>query len=326
MPVGFDSASSRWIDYLQDAGCRTKIVDIRANDIQDNLRGCDALMWRWAHFGGMYRVAKRILPIIERDIGLTVFPDQNTCWHYDDKIAQTSLFKANDIPHPTTHVFFDIEPALRWIGQADFPIVAKLATGAGSENVTLIENPDQAKRLARRLFRRFYQVLPGTGRFALPFSPKARRDKGFEPQAGYVFFQEFLEGNAFDTRVVIIGRRAFAFRRINRKNDFRASGSGDIDFNPGEIDPRFIRLAFDCALKLGMQTCAIDGLYRRGEPVIGEVSYTFVSGVVNKCPGHWRLVADPMNGDLVWQDGPMWAEEAQVYDLVSKIKERGRTP
>ena len=35
----------------------------------------------------------RLLPVIEKELGLVVYPDQNTCWHYDDKIAQYYLLK-----------------------------------------------------------------------------------------------------------------------------------------------------------------------------------------------------------------------------------------
>lgn len=47
----------------------------------------------------------------------------------------------------------------------------------------------------------------------------------------YILFQEYLPDNEFDTRVTVIGNRAFAFRRFNRKKDFKASGSGEIDYD-----------------------------------------------------------------------------------------------
>ena len=55
----------------------------------------------------MWHIARRLLPVIERELGLTVYPDQNTCWHYDDKIAQAHLFKVAGIPAPETWVWFD---------------------------------------------------------------------------------------------------------------------------------------------------------------------------------------------------------------------------
>jgi len=45
----------------------------------------------------------------------------------------------------------------------------------------------------------------------------------------------------------VIGNRAFGFRRFNRQGDFRASGSGHLDWDPKQVDPAFVRLAFAIA-------------------------------------------------------------------------------
>lgn len=129
-----------------------------------------------------------------------------------------------------------------------------------------------------------------------------------------------MEENEFETRVAVIGKRAFGYRRFNRDNDFRASGSGKRDDNPAQIDERFIRLTFKTAQRLGMQTCAIDGMYRNDEPVIGEVSYTFVTSLLHDCPGHWELDGDPETGELTWVPCNMWPEEAQVEDFLERLE------
>ena len=61
----------------------------------------------------------------------------------------------------------------------------------------------------------------------------------------------------YDTRVTVIGGRAFAFRRFNRDDDFRSSGSGKIDYNMEEIDKRMIKLALKVSKKDGI---SINGL------------------------------------------------------------------
>ena len=84
-----------------------------------------------------------------------------------------------------------------------------------------------------------------------------------------MYFQEFLPGNAFDTRITAIGNRAFGFLRENRPRDFRArpldigqletlaQGSANTFFAPvagfdldgglaeGELLPGELTLAFD---------------------------------------------------------------------------------
>ncbi len=226
---------------------------------------------------------------------------------------------------------------MEWIETAKYPFVSKLATGAGSENVALVHNKALAKKHISRKFRHFVLDLDvkrslGVSKRILSLiwnviygSRETLRYKEFEPQAGYFLCQEFLAGNEFDTRVVVIGKRAFAFRRFTRKGDFRASGSGVFDANPENVDERFIRLAYKAARKLGMQSCALDGMYRGEEPVIGEVSYTYVSGVVYDCPGHWELDGDPETGALTWVPGNMWPEEAQVEDFLERLETAART-
>lgn len=331
--AGDDAASGRWKDLLEASGCKVKIVDVHSQSILTDLDGCDGFMWRWAHFGGMSRLARRLLPVIERSMGIPVYPDYATWWHYDDKVAQSLLFKAHGIPTPKTWVFYEKSVALAWLKDQQFPLVLKLAAGAGSDNVILLKSLRQAEEVVQQLFKSYVISLKQDESLRLSARLKAfvrqvvlgqrpsLRATGYEPQTGYAYFQEFLSGNDYDTRITVIGNRAFGFRRWNRPGDFRASGSGKIDYSPSKIDERFIRLALMTAQQLGMQSCAIDGMLRNNEPVVGEVSYTFASYAVHECPGHWQLDGDCETGSLIWVDGHMWPEEAQVQDFLVRLQE-----
>jgi hypothetical protein len=204
--------------------------------------------------------------------------------------------------------------------------VIKLWSGAASTNVRLVRSYQEAAGWIDRLFTRgvlnlaggtfqYWKLSPGRLRAAahLLFHGSPPGPQAWEVHRNYVLFQEFLEENSFDTRVTIIGNRAFAYRRFNRENDFRASGSGRIDNDPGQIDPAFVRLAFEVARKLRAQSCAMDGLWRGREPVVGEVSYTYVSRFVHDCPGHW-------DSELKWHEGKMWPEEAHVADFLARLE------
>ena len=134
-----------------------------------------------------------------------------------------------------------------------------------------------------------------------------------ETQHGSVLLQEFLPGNDFDIRITVIGERAFAFRRFNRPDDFRASGSGRIDWDPGQIDPAAVLLAFATARHLETQSLAVDVLRRQdGTLVINEISYYYEGWAIAACPGQWRP-------DLTWQEGPMSPEDAIFDDFVFGI-------
>jgi hypothetical protein len=336
-PPQSDAASPRWAAFLKNAGYDVRWVDVRRADILDQLKGCHGFMWRWSHSRGMGRIAKRLLPVVERELKLAVYPDQQTCWHDDDKIAQAYLLNAAGIDTPRTWIWFDEAAALDWAATtAVYPLVIKLASGAGSTNVRLVRSVDEAHTWIRLLFSRRVTSLDAmqlkesglerrvraAARILMKGTYPVFADNGMEPQSGYVLFQEFLPDNAYDTRVTIIGKRAFGYRRFNRDGDFRASGSGKIDWNPREIDEGFVRYGFKLASMLSLQSCAIDGLYRQKRHSIGEISYTFISHYLFKCPGHWELDGSPETGRLRWVETPMWPEDAQVQDFVRRLEEQ----
>lgn len=118
-------------------------------------------------------------------------------------------------------------------------------------------------------------------------------------EKGYIYFQEFLPNNAHDTRVVVIGRRAFAFRRFNRPGDFRASGSGLTDLDPSQINLTCIELVHQLTATLGAQSMAYDFLLnQRGQAVVTEMSYTHPDKTVRRCEGYW-------SSDMEWVPGHM---------------------
>lgn len=332
-------SAPRWIAALKAAGHEVRLVDVFCPEILEQLRGCSGLMWRFNHNTTCAQHGRRLMRVVEEQLGLVVYPDQATAWHYDDKIAQLYLFEALEIPHPRTWIWFDADSAVGWLRNAPLPLVVKLATGAGSSNVALVRSVADGTRFVRALFRGGvcnFNTLLGSPlqRMIETAREEVRRllhgsttglMAGWELHRDYVYFQEFLEGNAFDTRITVIGNRAFAYRRFNREKDFRASGSGRLDWNQDAIDPAFIRLAFSAAAKLGTQSCAIDGMYRRGQPVLGEVSYTYVSSFIQKCPGYYRLEGTPESGLLSFVEQPMWPEEAQVADFIERLEQRGRS-
>lgn len=314
-----DASSPLWSRLLQDAGHQVQEVNVYQADILEQLHGCHGFMWRHAHSPAMRQIARRLLPVIENELGLIVYPDQNTCWHYDDKIIQYYLLKSTGIPVPKTWIWFDEESAIRWLRNATYPLVMKLWAGAGSTNVRLINSRDEAEHYVHLLFNTGVNLLDERVNSFWERISKAylilkggQIEHPWELHKNYVLFQEFLSGNSFDTRVTVIGNRAFGFRRFNRENDFRASGSGRIDYTPEEVSAEFINLAFDIARRLKTQSCAIDGLWSGNLPVIGEISYTYASWGIHDCPGHW-------DANMDWHEGQMWPEEAQIEDYIARL-------
>jgi hypothetical protein len=129
-------------------------------------------------------------------------------------------------------------------------------------------------------------------------------------QKDAILFQKYLPNNSFDTRVTVIGNRAFAFRRFVRSNDFRASGSGNFDTDPEKIDTRCLEIAFSISKRLNFNTMAYDFIFDEDKkPYINEISYCFVDWVVQSCPGHW-------DENLSWHSGQNWLQYYQLMDFL----------
>ena len=133
-------------------------------------------------------------------------------------------------------------------------------------------------------------------------------------ERGYIYFQEFVPDNAFDTRITVIGSRAFGFRRAVRPGDFRASGSGNIDHNVAAIDPLCVTTAFEVANKIGASCMAFDFIVRKGEaiPLLVEMSFAFQAEAVAGCSGFWTP-------NLQWHDTPIRPEDAILECVMDRL-------
>ena len=131
-----------------------------------------------------------------------------------------------------------------------------------------------------------------------------------------MLFQEFIEGNAFDTRVVIQGDLAWASRRMVRKGDFRASGSGVSDLSAKAINPAALELTWRLADGIGVRSLVTDVMQRGDEPVMGEFSYTMAAHVVRIWEGHWRRGPD----GIVWVDEPLDWPRAAFDDFITEAQ------
>jgi glutathione synthase/RimK-type ligase-like ATP-grasp enzyme len=326
------SYSDRWMELAAAEGIEARRVDLYEPNPLSQLVGCDGLMWRFKFTAPERPFAKRLVQAVEHGLGIPVFPSMRTAWHFEDKIAQHYLLEAAGIPMARTWVFWKRADAEAFCETANYPLVLKLSTGYRSSNVRLLHTREEARHWVRQLFGPGVYELgkqTPTGPIGRTWQRSRARLKTMlargadrnELQQGYVYFQEFLPGNDFDTRVTVIGDRAFAYRRLNRPNDFRASGSGRPVWDPAEIDTQFVRLAFQIAQRLGTQSVAIDGLKRGREHLIGEISYTYVSWMVRECPGHWRLHGGPESGRLEWEAGHMLPDDAIFHDFVHEVRE-----
>jgi len=328
----------RWVERCTELSAECAILDCYDSAIISRLHGFDGLVWHFFHSNATdLLMARHVIASAER-MGLRVFPDIDTCWHFDDKIAQKYVLEALGAPIVPTHVFYDKNSALEWLREAGYPLVRKLRRGAGSVNVALVSSfaeavrhcdqmfgegstpapapfADSRRRIAQMLRspRVFYRRVVGSASY-LRENRIRRRELPIE--RGYVLFQDFVPNNAYDIRVTVVGDRAWGFTRDVRPGDFRASGSGRITYVLKRIPLDCVRIAFEVSRALCAQSTAFDFVMSSaGHPQIVEISYGYDASAIHAAPGHW-------SGDLTWNEGRLWPQDAIISDLVESIRQR----
>jgi glutathione synthase/RimK-type ligase-like ATP-grasp enzyme len=327
------SFSDRWVQRLSGEGIPHRAVNGYGSSIVAELRDCAAFLWHITHRHTNDLLYARSVLRAAANIGLVVFPNETTCYHYDDKIAQKYLLEFIGAPLVPTWVFYKKEDVLCWVDSADFPKVFKLRRGAGSANVRLVRSRGEAARLVERMFSRGFHPRPGLAGVIQAQGHRTRsvsalfgkmkkigsyvRERRSTPtERGYAYFQEFVPDNDLDTRVTIIGNRAFYFDRLNRRGDFRASGSGRIVYmKPQQMDMRAIEVAFGVSRRLGFQSMAYDFLTDRtsGRKLLTEISYIFDAGAVHDCEGHF-------DSAFTWHEGHFWPQDAILEDVLASVE------
>ncbi|MCK4806015.1 MAG: hypothetical protein KAT09_00140 [Candidatus Aegiribacteria sp.] len=330
-----------WIKFIKKHGYQANRINLLSNTAIHSIYDCSAIMWHLSMLPAKLQAASYLLNAIEHNQTMPVFPNWKTRWHFENKIAQYYLFGILDIPTPKSYVFWYKNEALNYINSTSFPLVSKLARGASSINVEIMRNLRRAKQKVNSAFSGsgilsepgYYPIRRRHGSdkirntlanilvrfyagFRYVFSgkyPPLPRD-WWMPEKNYVLFQDLLEGNMYDTRITVIGDRAFAFRRFNRPNDFRASGGGKIDHNPDEIDMNAVAMAFRISKMGGFQSMAYDFLYDATKTLcVSEMCFGYQNVAVHDCPGYW-------DSHLNWHEDSMWPEEAHVIDFIRHIE------
>lgn len=324
-----DPLSNVYREILKVNGIQYINLDVSNPSFWEDIRKVDYFIYRWAHTDYHHQLARTVIPIVEQFYKIPAFPNWATCWHYDDKIKQSLLFQALNMPACKSYVFWDRQPAIKWIREeASFPIVFKLKSGSGSQQVKLLHSQSEAIELLRKMFVNgipteglgFFSSLK-TNKFDLIRTMRmyariflnrhfsVRLKPYWTRQMNYAYFQDFMPNNHYDTRVQITGKRAFAFVRYNRPNDFRASGSNNWDLNHEKIDMRFVAIAFKISNMLNFQSMAYDFIYDKDRnPVIVEMSYCF-GDYPEFSNGYW-------DEKLIWHKGSFVPQYFELIDLL----------
>ena len=164
---------------------------------------------------------------------------------HEDKAYQSFVLAKVDIPSPKTFVFGFRDHAYQFLKDAHYPLVGKTPEGFGSKGVCLIRNERDGHVFVRRnMVHRALSKGRSLGErvFQRVIKPA--------PVLGLVIFQEFIPNLNGDWKILIWGNVACGVYRENRRNDFRASGSGKVRFC--DIPSTALEFARDALKKLDL--------------------------------------------------------------------------
>jgi len=328
-----DSFSKHWIEYCKQNAIPLKQVNCYSNNIVEDLKDCDALMWHFHNSNSKdVLFAKQLLFSIQTS-GKVVFPDAATCWHFDDKIGQKYLLESINAPLVPTYVFYEKQDAINWIENTEFPKVFKQRRGSGSNHVKLVKNKMEARSLVRKAFGRGFpqynplsnlierwrkyisgkakikDLLKGIVRLGYP----TRYSKVVGKERGYIYFQDFIPNNNYDIRLHVVSGKCFGCVRMVRPGDFRASGSGEVSYDFNKIPLKAIESAFEIAQRLNLKSVAFDFVLHQDKPKILEMSYGFGVDPDDFKFGYW-------NSNLEFIEGEFNPYGWMVDSVVNKIK------
>jgi hypothetical protein len=196
------------------------------------------------------------------------------------------------------------------------PYVYKSVTGAGSSGVSLVRSQNDLKKIQTKNFKisikriliKFYRKLTlSAGEFKI----YGYRHKGF----GLCVYQQFVDNLSHDYKVLIFGKRYFVLKRNVRKNDFRASGSGNFSFvTPPQIVLNFAKLIFE---KINVPYISLDIAINNDTCVLIEYqALNFGPYTLTSSPGHYSLI----DHKWIFSKGKIDLEESFSLALDEYIK------
>ena len=322
----------RFIDALRqrrDAGLPFDYasVNLDADDWIDSVGPFDAVLWK-PHYMGIAPVwhFKEKVYFMESFLGKVVVPNFKTIWHFESKVAQTWLFRHGNVSTPRTFASFDLKDAQGGLEEMTMPLVFKASHGAGGVNVRLIRKRSEARNLIDKILcQQEWEQAKGTASSRMAvlrsltkkwFSAKCFRYLLHRERDDVVYWQEFVKDNLADLRITVIGdSTAFAFWRHNRPGDFRASGSGLIDYDR-PVPEECVRYCIGINRQFGFDSMAYDLLFKDQGFVINEMSYGYVDKAVFNAPGFYTMKEGTA---MVFTRRHVWPQDVWVEWVLRRI-------
>lgn len=201
----------------------------------------------------------------------------------------------------------------KFISKINFPVVMKESSGAMSAGVSKINNKDELISGIKKLNRKEnFNNIKG---YIKDFLRK-KKHKDYIAESPYrtkFILQEMIPNLTSDYKILVFGKRYYIFERPIRKNDFRASGSGNKNYIYGSKVKTSFDI-FDYAEKLfnslsipnvSLDICKYDSKYLLFEfqgLYFGSVGQFKSDGYYQKVNNKWKFIYEKLQLEDVYVD------------------------
>ena len=190
--------------------------------------------------------------------GVTVIPKYAFLLAHNNKVAM-ELLRSNSgftpIKSINTRMFGTLEELKLVANEFTFPVIIKPDAGAMGRGVKRADNPKELVEKAKSISSSFSMRHD-----MKEFLRKIKYRKMYKRESFYrskFIVQNMIHGLQNDWKVLVYGDICYVLYRGNRKNDFRASGSGKFHFTK-ELPPGLLDYAYSVKQHFNLPQISLD--------------------------------------------------------------------
>ena len=265
LPQKLHETESLDINYLKQLLEKSnfRVTTMTYNTFLENINTIDCGKNIFLYASSQYKQYKDYIEDILLYIvnaGGKIIPNFHLFRSHENKSYQEFYKYQRNIKSPKFNIVGTYEEGLRIFENADYPIIGKTVDGFGSRGVRQINNIIEGKKFIKKnMSSGVHLNAAGLRNFARRFKYKNQ----YPRKRGKILLQEKINDVNHDWKILIFGNDYFCLKRSVRKNDFRASGSGNFDFEavPSNI---VLGFAYDVKNKLDTPWVSLD-IIEKGE-------------------------------------------------------------
>ena len=249
-------------DYFTNAGYVVDVISYSTFDYSKNYSDYVVLYTSAEDYcGGSKAFIEDILVHLQNQ-GAILLPEFKYFRAHDNKVMMEILRKGFSDENLKT-ICSDVWPSYEALQRAEiteYPIIVKRTGGAGGEGVFLAQNQKELYKYAEKVSRltnmlQFYYLS------CVNMKQRLFHKKPVRIHNTKFITQNFITGLDGDYKILVFGEHYFVLHRLNRENDFRASGSGRFTSDNSENVEVVLEFAKSCRKEITAPWVSLDICY-----------------------------------------------------------------